>query len=83
MMRPIDYERAVFVTLPPGYQVRFAVESGTRIIDEESGYCEDFLQAASCKRERFCVKRNVFRAANYDFLPLVGPAGLAIFRRKD
>lgn len=81
-MRPLDYSRSSFITVPPHDEVRFQVESRTRIVDEETGNHEDFLQAASCKSERSFVQRDIFLADNYDFLPVVGPKHVVVFRRK-
>ena len=81
-MRPIDYGRSFAMTTPPGDEVRFWVESRTRIIDEQTGEHEDFLQAGSCKSERSFVERDIFLEDNYDFLPILGEEYVVVFRRK-
>jgi hypothetical protein len=81
-VKPIDYTRAFLITTPPGDEVRFAIESRTRIIDDETGVSEDFWQAASCKSERSFVKEDIFIEDNYDFLPVFGPDHVVVFRRK-
>ncbi|MAE60144.1 MAG: hypothetical protein CMJ49_02180 [Planctomycetaceae bacterium] len=80
-MKPIDYGRSYYVTLPPADEIRFAVESRTRIIDDQTGESEDYLQAASCKCEDSFVESGIFREDNYDFLPIRGPTRWVVFRR--
>jgi len=81
-MKPLDYGHSFLIGKSPRNEVRFWVESRTRIVDEQSGACEDYLQCASCKSEDTFAERNLFYADNYDFLPIFGPARGAIFRRK-
>ncbi|MDE0298719.1 MAG: hypothetical protein OXN17_08815 [Candidatus Poribacteria bacterium] len=81
-MRPLDYSKTYLLGTNPENEVRFWVESRTRVIDERSGKTEDFLQCASCKSEDTFAKRNLFLEDNYDFLPIFGPEYGLIFRRK-
>lgn len=82
-MEAIDYARSFLIGTMPANEVRFWVESRTRIIDERSGRHEDFIQCASCKSESTFVEKDLFRGEdNYDFLPIFGPTEGAIFRRK-
>lgn len=82
IMTPLDYGRSFLTGRIPRNEVRFWVESRTRVIDERSGACEDYLQCASCKSEDTFAESNLFYADNYDFLPVFGPARGVIFRRK-
>lgn len=63
-------------------QVRFWVESRTRIIDERTGRHEDFYQCASCKSEHTFAEKDLFVKDNFDFIPLFGPEDGVKFRRK-
>jgi hypothetical protein len=63
-------------------EVRFQVESRTRIIDEREGKSEDYIQCASCKSEDTFAERDLFYDDNYDFLPVFGPEYGVVFRRK-
>ncbi|HYF37089.1 MAG TPA: hypothetical protein VD994_17450 [Prosthecobacter sp.] len=81
-MDVIDYGRSFLVGKIPANEVRFSVESRTRVIDERSGKHEDFYQCASCKAEATFADKNLFRPDNYDFLPIFGTEGGVIFRRK-
>ena len=81
-MAPLDYGRSFLIGRAPANQVRFWVESRTRIIDEGAGRHEDFYQCASCKAESTFVEKELFRSNNYDFLPIFGPVEGVIFRRK-
>lgn len=78
----IDYARSFLIGKTPANRVRFWVESRTRIIDERTGRHEDFYQCASCKAESTFADKDLFRADNYDFLPVFGPEDGVIFRRK-
>ena len=80
-MTPLDYGRSFLIGNGPGNEVRFWVESRTRIIDDERGSSEDFIQTASCKSERTFAERGLFQSDNYDFLPIFGPEYGIIFRR--
>lgn len=81
-MTPLDYSKTYLLGTNPENEVRFWVESRTRVIDERSGKVEDFLQCASCKSEDTFAERNLFLEDNYDFLPIFGPEYGLIFRRK-
>lgn len=81
-MIPLNYERSFVITKWPDNEIRFWIESRTRIIDERNGAEEDYLQCASCKSEETFVERDLFVADNYDFLPVFGPEYSVIFRRK-
>jgi hypothetical protein len=78
----IDYGRSFLVGQAPANQVRFWVESRTRMLDERSGRHEDFYQCASCKAESTFAEKELFLTDNYDFLPIFGPEDGVIFRRK-
>ena len=80
-MTPLDYSRTYLIGTNPENEVRFWVESRTRVIDERSGKTEDFLQCASCKSEDTFADQNLFLEDNYDFLPIFGPEYGLIFRR--
>ncbi len=80
-MHPIDYSRSFSIGTAPSNEVRFWVESRTRLIDPD-GQDEDFIQAASCKSEHTFAQSELFLADNYDFLPIFGRDHALIFRRK-
>jgi len=82
MMTPLNYGRSFLIGKSPANEVRFSVESRTRIIDEQTGAVEDYAQAASCKSEDTFAQRDLFYKDNYDFLPIFGPEYGIIFRRK-
>lgn len=82
ILAPIDYGRSFLIGKWPGNQVRFWVESRTRILEEATGRYEDFYQCASCKAEATFAEKNLFAPDNYDFLPIFGPEHGVIFRRK-
>ncbi len=82
MMTPLDYGRSFLIGKWPENEVRFWVESRTRIIDEPSGRTEDYVQTASCKSEDTFAERELFYEDNYDFLPIFGPEYGIIFRRQ-
>ena len=73
MLRPLDYGRSFLIGRWPGNQVRFWVESRTRIIDEKAGTHEDYVQTGSCKTEDTFGPGNLFREDCRDFLPIFGP----------
>jgi len=81
-MDPLDYGRSFLIGRWPENQVRFWVESRTRILDGQTSQHEDYLQAASCKSEDTFAARDLFYADNYDFLPVFGPQWGVIFRRR-
>lgn len=79
---PLDYGRSFLRGKWLGNEVRFWVESRTRMIDARTGRTEDYIQCASCKSEDTFAERNLFYEDNYDFLPIFGPEYGLIFRRK-
>ena len=81
-MNPIDYGRSYTIGIHAANEVRFWVESRTRIIDTRSGTETDFVQAASCKSENTFAEKDLFMRDNYDFLPIFGPEHAVIFRRR-
>lgn len=81
-MAPLDYGRSFLIGRSEFNQVRFWVESRTRILDEDTGAWEDYLQCGSCKSEDTFAERDLFHPDNYDFLPIFGPERGVIFRRK-
>ena len=81
-MTPLDYGRSFILGNGPQNEVRFWVESRTRIIDEETGQHKDYVQTGSCKSEDTFAAKNLFYQDNYDFMPIFGPDGGIIFRRK-
>ncbi len=81
-MPPLDYGRSFLLGKAPSNEVRFWVESRTRLIDTESGQWEDYLQVGSCKSENTFAERELFHEDNYDFLPVFGPEWTVVFRRK-
>lgn len=81
-MKPLDYGRSFLMGKWPENEVRFWVESRTRIIDERDGRWEDYIQCASCKSEDTFAAQGLFYEDNYDFLPIFGPQFGLIFRRK-
>ena len=81
-MIPLDYGRSFLIGNGPENEVRFWVESRTRIIDEKTGKHQDYIQVGSCKSEHTFAKKNLFHQDNYDFLPVFGPDDGIIFRRK-
>lgn len=81
-MTPLDYGRSFLIGNGPFNEVRFWVESRTRIIDETSGTHEDYIQTGSCKSEDTFAERDLFIDNNYDFMPIFGPEYTVIFRRQ-
>ena len=81
-MTPLDYGRSFLIGRGAANEVRFWIESRTRIIDVDSGKTEDFWQTASCKSEHTFAESDLFQRDNYDFLPIFGPEFGIIFRRK-
>ena len=80
-MTPLDYGRSFLIGNGPENEVRFWVESRTRIIDETSGQREDYVQVGSCKSEHTFAKDNLLHEDNYDFLPVFGPEWSVVYRR--
>ena len=80
-MIPLDYGRSFLIGNDPENEVRFWVESRTRIIDETSGQSEDYVQVGSCKSEHTFAKKNLLHEDNYDFLPVFGPEWSVVYRR--
>ncbi len=81
-MTPLDYGRSFLIGRWPENEVRFWVESRTRITDERTGISEDYIQTGSCKSEDTFAEKDLFLEDNYDFLPIFGPNFGIIFRRK-
>ena len=81
-MMPLDYGRSFLIGHAPFNEVRFWVESRTRLVDTRCGRTEDYLQAGSCKSERTFARDGLLMDDNYDFLPVFGPEWGVIFRRK-
>lgn len=81
-MIPLDYGRSFVLGRIPANEVRFWVESRTRLIDDRSGTHEDYLQCGSCKSEDTFADRDLFLPDNYDFLPVFGPQWGMVFRRR-
>jgi len=80
-MKPLDYGRSLVLGNGPFNEVRFWVESRTRIIDEETGKSEDYVQTGSCKSEHTFAEKDLFIEDNYDFLPIFGPKYGVVYRR--
>jgi len=80
MMTPLDYGRSFLIGKVEN-EVRFWVESRTRITDEQTGAIEDYIQAGSCKSEHTFAKKDLFIKNNYDFVPVFGPNFGIVFRR--
>ena len=80
-MTPLDYGRSFLIGNAPENEVRFWVESRTRIIDAASGQSEDYVQVGSCKSEHTFAKDNLLHKDNYDFLPVFGPEWSVVYRR--
>ena len=81
-MKPLDYGRSFIIGTAARNEVRFWVESRTRIIDERTGVHEDYIQVGSCKGERTFAPSHLFQEDNYDFMPIFGPEYSIAFRRK-
>ena len=80
-MTPLDYGRSFLIGKGSTNEVRFWIESRTRIVDEREGTREDFYQTASCKSENTFRERDLFQQDNYDFLPIFSAGYGLIFRR--
>jgi hypothetical protein len=81
-MTPLDYGRSFLIGKAAANEVRFWVESRTRIIDEKTGKSEDYIQTGACKSEHTFAEKDLLAKDNYDFLPIFGPELGVIFRRK-
>lgn len=81
-MKPIDYGLSFVIGKSEWNEVRFWVESRTRIINESTGKHEDYIQCGSCKSEDTFAPKDLFMKDNYDFIPIFGPEHGVIFRRK-
>ena len=81
-MTPLDYGRSFLLAKGKGNEVRFWIESRTRIVDESAGTHVDFYQTASCKSENTFGEKDLFLPDNYDFLPIFSADYGIIFRRK-
>ena len=80
-MTPLDYGRSFVLGNGPENEVRFWVESRTRIVSEASGQSEDYVQVGSCKSEHTFARENLLHEDNYDFLPIFGPEWSVVYRR--
>jgi len=80
-MTPLDYGRSFVIGNGPENEVRFWVESRTRIF-EPSGDTADYVQVGACKSERTFAESDLFVEDNYDFLPIFGPEWSVVYRRK-
>ncbi len=81
-MIPLDYGRSFLIGKAPENEVRFWVESRTRIIDEKLGQYEDYVQVGSCKSEDTFGEKDLLAKDNYDFLPVFGPEWSIVYRRR-
>ena len=81
-MTPLDYGRSFLIGKGAENEVRFCVESRTRVVDGDNGNSEDFFQTASCKSEHTFAESGLFQEDNYNFLPIFGPHFGIIYRRK-
>lgn len=80
-MTPLDYGRSFVLGNGPENEVRFWVESRTRIIDQAADQSEDYVQVGSCKSEHTFARENLLHEDNYDFLPVFGPEWSVVYRR--
>ena len=80
-MTPLDYGCSFLIGKGRTDEVRFWIESRTRVIDEREGIGEDFYQTASSKSENTFHDRDLFQRDNYDFLPIFSAGYGLIFRR--
>jgi hypothetical protein len=81
-MNPLDYGRSFVIGTAAGNEVRFWVESRTRIVNERTGESEEYIQCASCKSENTFDESDLFFDDNYDFLPVFGTEFGIYFRRR-
>ena len=80
-MTPLDYGRSFLIGKGSANEVRFWIESRTRVLDNRAGICEDFYQTASCKSENTFCETDLFKRDNYDYLPIFSAKYGLIFRR--
>ena len=80
-MTPIDYGRSFLIGRGSVNEVRFWIESRTRVVDERAGTCEEFFQTASCKSENTFHRKDLFKQDNYDYLPIFSAKYGLVFRR--
>ena len=80
-MTPLDYGRSFLIGKGSSNEVRFWIESRTRVIDETGGNSEDFYQTGSCKSENTFRENDLFQQDNYDYLPIFSARYGLIFRR--
>ncbi len=80
-MSCLDYGLSFITNSGPENQVRFWVESTTKVIDEKTGTSMDFYQCGSCKSEHTFAETNLFKENNYDFLPILAGDDWLVFRR--
>jgi hypothetical protein len=80
-MKPLDYGLSFLIGKALWNEVRFWIESRTRIINEKTGKQEDYIQVGSCKSEDTFGSGDLFYDDNYDFIPIFGPDHGIIFRR--
>lgn len=78
---PLDYGRSFLIGKGSVNEVRFWIESRTRVVDDRKGICEAFYQTASCKSENTFHRKDLFKQDNYDFLPIFSAKYGLIFRR--
>ena len=60
-MIPFDYDRSFILSTAARNEVRFWVESRTRIIDERPQQHEDYIQVGSSKGERIFAPKNLLQ----------------------
>ena len=77
----LDYGLSFITNSGPENQVRFWVESSTKVIDEKTGNSMDFYQCGSCKSENTFAKTDLFQENNYDYLPILAGDQWLVFRR--
>jgi hypothetical protein len=76
----LDYGRSFIGHTGSNNSVRFWIESRTTIVDAK-GVSHEFFQCGSCKSEDTFVEKDLFKADNYDFLPIIGHDSVVLFRR--
>jgi len=80
MMRPLDYGRS-FVIGTSGNEVRFWIESRTRIMDGLGG-TEDYFYTASCIAENTFGREHLFQEDAHEGLRIFGPKSCIWYRLK-
>ncbi len=78
----IDYGLSYVNGSSPNNSLRLWVESRCRIIDENNGTTEEYVQCGACKSEDTFAEKDLFYEENYDFIPIFGPNDELVFRRK-